>query len=627
MTADLEQRPASVPPSGVKPASESLWPRLGIPLLLIATLWVARYWRLNGFGLYEDDLTWIPAAVQMTFTEILRFVSDYIVHLYGHAGPLDESLIHIFSGLGWQLGGLRGIYAIGFAIEAANVLIFYALLRRLYPRAGFPLLGALAYTLFSADTTQSFLTHSLSLQPSLTLLLLALHAWLSGRRVLAYALSLVILFAYETPYPVFLAAPLLDHPWDRRLPRLLVRHAAVVGLLLAAAAGVKAMAGEERVTDLGFANAIVTPLNHMVVGPLASLATFGLRPLETLRSLRLDVLLVILAAFGVLTWALWRQDIPPSRDVAESIAWLRDRIRRILRRGAASDRPAPGEPPRLFRLAVAGVCMWILAYPLTFTTLGYHIRGRPTRVHLAAVVGSSLTVAAVGTAVVQAAGTKNGRRWRLAGLAAWMGLMAGYGLVLQSDYVRAWQLEKDFWLRLLPLIQDAGEGTAILVDPEGIEDTYQIAANTWNLPRVLDQLLVLPPEWEDPPRVYRLAPGWADSILDAEGRFVLDGTTSVAPPSLYGTCPASHVILIETRDEPWVRRLGPVVLGSQTVDLELGQGSGLGDAPRGLLGSLLFGDDEDQPTSFIEQAGGPLGDRVEGRPRGFGEEGGAPWAG
>ena len=39
----------------------------------------------------------------------------------------------------------------------------------------FTLIGALVYCLFSADTTQAFITHSLGLQPSLTLLLLAFH--------------------------------------------------------------------------------------------------------------------------------------------------------------------------------------------------------------------------------------------------------------------------------------------------------------------------------------------------------------------------------------------------------------------------------------------------------------------
>jgi hypothetical protein len=249
------------------------------------------------------------------------------------------------------------------------------------------------------------------------------------------------------------------------------------------------------------------------------------------------------------------------------------------------------------RLAVAGVAMWILAYPLTFTTYGYHIRGRPTRVHLAAAVGSSLTVAAVATASVQAASSTSGRRRRLVGLAAWMAFMTGYGLVLQRDYVLAWTLQKQFWSRLLPLVQDAGEGTVILVDPAGLEDVYQIAANTWNLPRVLDQLLVLPAAWEDPPRVFRLTPDWADFILDEDGNFALDASTTVAPPSLYGTAPAANVILIETRGGDLRRHVGSITLGSREVNLRRAAGSGIATAPRALLGKLLFGEEEPRPDA------------------------------
>ncbi|HSB91261.1 MAG TPA: hypothetical protein VLD63_14700, partial [Anaerolineales bacterium] len=469
------------------------------------------------------------------------------------------------------------------------VLLFYALLRRLQRHTGFALLGALAYTLFSADTTQAFLTHSLGLQPSLTLLLLSLHSWLSDRRVLSYLLAFVILFAYESPFPVFLAAPLLDSDWDASLVRKAVRHTVVVGLLLGAAAMVKAMAGEERVTGLGVADILLTPLNHMVVGPAASFATFALRPLEVIVNLRAEVLVAVGVALVVFSWVLTREDIGPSSALADSVAWIRSRVRET--RDAPHTAIPPGKVPAplQLRLAAAGLAMWVLAYPLTFTTLGYHIRGRPTRVHLAAVVGASLVVASVGTAAVRSVKSRAGRRRCLIGVAAWLALLAGYGFVLQRDYVRAWELEKGFWVRLLPLVQDAGQGSVILVDPAGIADTYQIAANTWNLPRVLEQLYTIPAGWTDPPRVYRLTENWADTILDQDGKFVLNETTTVAPPSLYGSFLARQVILIETEGGQWTRRLGALTLGARTVTLEPGKGTVLDSAGHSELYNLLIG--------------------------------------
>lgn len=45
-------------------------------VLLIVTFWVARYWYFTQFGLYEDDLTIIPRAIQMNFSELFNFIFD-----------------------------------------------------------------------------------------------------------------------------------------------------------------------------------------------------------------------------------------------------------------------------------------------------------------------------------------------------------------------------------------------------------------------------------------------------------------------------------------------------------------------------------------------------------------------
>jgi hypothetical protein len=280
------------------------------------------------------------------------------------------------------------------------------------------------------------------------------------------------------------------------------------------------------------------------------------------------------------------------------------------------------DAPRWVHLAAAGLAMWILAYPLTYTTRGYHIRGRPTRVHLAAGLGSSLVIAAVATALVQTGATPSRRRWALVTLAAWFGTLTGYGLVLQADYTLAWRLEKDFWNRLLPLVEDVEDGSVILIDPSGIRDTYQIAANTWNLPEVLPQIIMFPADWREPPRVYRLAPDWETTILGEDGSLTLDERTIVASSSFFQAKPSSQVILIETSGDPWTRILGPLELEANEIPLKPGGTSILGGLGRGLLGGLL---EIPEPASQSRQvdsrhgsregaSGGPLIQRQGGRP-------------
>ena len=196
-------------------------------LLLMALFWFVRYWHSGHFGLYEDDLTIIPDAFQRSFSSLIEFIYSYIIHLYGHARPLSDSFIYLFSWLGWRIAGLWGPYLIGFAITAVNIGLFYWLIRRVSDRA-LALLSGLAFVLYAADTTQAFLTHSLGLQPSVLLILLAMHSYLSDWRVLSYGLAFIVLFGYELPFVLFAAVPLFKPTWNKRLFKELILH----GLIL-----------------------------------------------------------------------------------------------------------------------------------------------------------------------------------------------------------------------------------------------------------------------------------------------------------------------------------------------------------------------------------------------------------
>ena len=146
----------------------------------------------------------------MTAAQAFAFAFDLnrIGHLLGQGHPLHYTFIYLLTNLGWRIGDLHGPYLIGFSIEALNVCLFFSLLRRIFDwRLG--LVAGIAYVLYSADTTQAYLTYSLGIHPSLTFFLLASHAYVSEKRWLAYLLAPLMLLTYETIYPVFFAVPLL----------------------------------------------------------------------------------------------------------------------------------------------------------------------------------------------------------------------------------------------------------------------------------------------------------------------------------------------------------------------------------------------------------------------------------
>jgi hypothetical protein len=496
---------------------------------------VARYWHSAQMGFYEDDYTLVTRAMAATWPEVREFISSLLLGFGGQGRPLQHSLIYLLSWMAGRLGGLPQAYGLGWAILTLNAALAFGLLRRLFPTAA-ALAGGLAFALFGADTTQAFLYHSFGLQQSLTYLLLALHLYLADRRVLSYILILGSLLSYETAYPVFLAAPLLAAPRGKPLTREIARHAAVLGAMFVAVLALRLASGESRVAGLGFPDLLTVPLLHMLEGPVVSLGTYLYRPLQVIQALDGEMAAVLLASFVGLAAALWLAR--PERGVTPSDvrAALRDRSTASL---SESTR-------RLLRLAAAGLSMVVLAYPLTFTIRAYAISGRDTRVHFAAVVGAAILWACLAELAYGLARTTMRRRLVSGILAAGLAGLVGFGFVVQHSYMRAWELQRTLWTDVVRLCPDLGDGTVILVEPSGLEDPRFIYANHWNLPRVLEQILVFPAEWQSPPRLFRLAPGWEANLVTAHGRFQLDGSTVVAPPSLYQEVDSRQVIFLET---------------------------------------------------------------------------------
>jgi hypothetical protein len=461
----------------------------------------------------------------------------------------------------------------GFVVVAGNSILAYTVLRRLGGQR-FALAGALGVALYPADTTPLFIYHSLGLQQSLMWFWLATHAYLSNRRAIAYLLILGSLLSYETVFPVFLAAPLLGRPWDRRLIRRTFVHALILAALFAGVLALRIAVGERRVTELGFPEILTTPLLHMMQGPLVSMGTYFYRPVQTLLAIDPEILVAIALTAPVFAVALLR--LPQESGV--SLRALLNVIRR-----PAAVRGLSSETQKMLRLGVSGLFMLVLAYPLTFTTRAYAISGRDTRVHLAAVLGASIVWGCFCWFLLAFAEAKR-RRWLAAlPLAILLGFLVGFGFLVQKDYARSWSLQRAFWTDVLRLSPDLEEGTVILVEPEGLVETRHIDANTWNLPRILDQILTFPEMWETPPRVFRLRPGWEDRILTEDGGFILNGGTVAAPPSLYTEVASNHVIFLDWRGEELVRRTEPFLLGEAEFALKP-----IGSAAQGIGRGFLY---------------------------------------
>lgn len=540
--------------------------------------WVARYWHSSHFGLYEDDLTIIPTAFNLTFSELTQFIGAYATRFQGQGRPLHHILISSFSWLGWQIADLWGPYLLGYMLTALNIALFYLLLKRIFD-SYFAFLGGLFYVIYAADTTQPYLTHSLGLQPALLLFLLACHSYLSNKRILAYILIFVSTFVYETPFLLFLAVPLVGIARGKQLFMEYIWHGLIVGSMLAVIYILRALYGEGRVSSLGLKDILVTPFLHMLQGPLVSLGTFVYRPIQALQAPDPEIGLAIALSFTVFLLVLSRFQIHARVDLKDLWRAIKD---------PSARRALPNELKLLGRMIAAGAVMLVMAYPLTFTVRAYAISGRDTRVHAAGVVGAAVLLAAGALLLLYLANAH--RCWRYlarAIIALELALMVGYGFVIQRDYVNAWQYQRQFWTELIPLIPDAGEGTMILVDPDALQDTRQIGANYWNLPRVLYQLYVFPEDVKNVPIVHRLERGWQDSLVGEDGRFQVNAVTAYSVSGYFGEFDSQDVILIQSEDGRLVRRT-TVVLDGQEYFLKPPSEPILPDLPHGFLHDLMI---------------------------------------
>lgn len=519
-------------------------------LLLAGTAWGTRYWLSPSFGLYEDDLTLIPSAIEADFTGVLDMISGYFSTLAQQGRPLMWSWVVLFAHLGWKLGGLQGMYLIAFTIWFVNILLFVLYLRRIQGSFLFCVIGGLAYVVFSADTTQAFLFNAFGLQTAITFLLIALHLYLNKGWLhwLSYLVLILVMVNYETPFLLFLAAPFLTEASGRDLKKRLLTNTLLVTLIFFTIYLLRLVAGDSRAASLGFPEMILTPIRHMAIGPFVGLGSYFLRPLQVLRDVTLEEGLAAMAAsiafFFVFLWIQKKEKLTGVKLLPLRKGWWTD---------------LSPEARREVRLLLTGILMLVLAYPLTVILRPYAISGRATRVHLAAGVGAALILACFASLIYRSLEKRRRQIILLGLLALLLGLNFAYGFVIQRGYQRAWRLEKDFWQEMVPLIQDVSDGMAILVEPGAFQDVLTIGANTWNLPRVLQQLYHFPEDWT-PPRVFRLIDGWQNNIVRISGYFTLDGSNVYASNRNFGDFVQRQTIFISADEGGLERRLAPLPL-------------------------------------------------------------------
>lgn len=484
-----------------------------VALALIAALaWLAQFHHFRDFGLYEDDYWFISEAMGRAPSYLAdRFVKAFSTLPQGR--PFGFFLPDLFSFIGDKIGGLPGIYLVGFLIVTLNTFLCFRLLRTRVPLAP-ACVGAAVFCLFPADTTKILLTHDFQLQPSLTFALLSALAYAAGRRPLAYVIGTGALLSYENGFLALFALPLFTRRcWDRCMVRQLIKHSVILAGTVVGVVIVRFLVGESRATSsVGGMGAILPPLlGSLVLGPARSLEGmfYGpLRAIPTWDSETLIAALIALVAFGILLWRI------------------------------------PGVPTRRsdgLKVAGAGAAMVVIAYALAFTHFPPNaLVGRGTSVHLGATLG--MAVLATGVAWLLLSFRPHVASVALAG---YLALAVGYYVTIERDFVRSWQLQRSFWQQVVACCSDVQDGTVLLYTLTSAEEPTFIFTNSWSDPLILGETFAFPANWRNPPRLFSLTE-WQNRVrVDGDH---LDWSVPAATWDEYeDVLPQNNVILL-TRD-------------------------------------------------------------------------------
>lgn len=587
-----------------------------IPLAI--TTWIAHFLYHTEFGLYEDDWYRIAPALGMTFSDLGNLIIHNLTNLGDSQGrPLHPILIFCLSSIAYKLGGLSIAYWFGAIILTINSFLFYILLRRLFQNQGFALLGSLAFCLFPADTTQPFLTHSLGIQTSLTLLLIAFHCYISQKKYLSYGAIFLCLMCYETVFPIFFVAPFLQQRWSKNFIRKILPHLCIMGIMVVAMVIIRRVFGEGNITKPNPYVALFFFTNP-IIGPITAIGMFLVRPLTTLISLSKESWGLLLAYFGGLAWLLInREKLSNLSSTAKGT--LENEVIEFTR-GAAWLNKIPADFRDLTKPILLGLMMLILAYPFTLTTMGFSVSGRGTRVHTVAVLGASILFASLGTMIIRLGKNYGRQRLIILGMAGYLTLLLGFRLTVQQDYRMSWQHQRAFWTEAIALMPDITDETVIFLEPTGLRDSRQLLFLRKDLTGVPDSrqiksldflYLVLPliykfpQQWSNPPRVYRLPKNWQESILTADN-FLQTTSTEEEWSGIVEGVPrrkikSSHVIFLETSNGRLTRRNEPLILEGKVFKLKEQSATGLPTFAPTPIYNYLIRQPNEPPISYLLQ--------------------------
>ncbi len=423
---------------------------------------ISLYIRAADYGFYEDDywaiVPYFKAPVSALWDNtLLQF------QVWSQGRPLNHSIPMWFARIGYGLGGVQGLYFLGFLVQSLNAFLLYHLLKKWLDRWS-AILGGCLLILLPADTTHIFLEHSAQLHTSLTYLLVGLLIKRTRLWPLSYPVAALSLLSYETAFLPFIVFPLFLVDRKKRIFQWLT-HLIICGGVLLTVFSIRLSLSDSRAGSVVSqpADTLWRMVSSLWIGPETSLKTF-------LRA-------VIQAPHSQ----------PPFAFLFAGLGVILLLVVPLLVRDADSNTPAAIRSHSI-TILFAGLASWVSSYVLTLTNYPpTQMAGRLTSVHLAAVFGLACAIAAA-TAYLRSFQDFRLKAATTGVVSLMVAIFILYEFRIQSGFAAAWEMEQHFWRTVVQLCPDITPKTrVILVGTEPRQNEF-IATNSWADPLVLGEI-------------------------------------------------------------------------------------------------------------------------------------------
>jgi hypothetical protein len=478
-------------------------------------VWIAYYFHFPKFGLYEDDYWFIGIPANTPLKELWEIMINHFFDFQNNHGRyIAVFLPWILAFINFKIGGLWFTYIFGIILVALNVFLFHKIIKSRFP-SELAFIAALAFLYFPADTTKALLVHIYQLQISLLFLMLAGVFWIRSKKWISYIFATLCLLMYESPFLPFILFPLLDEiSFSRSFLKKFINHLLIVSSIILIVFFTRKLLGESRVDSLTLLETSKRIIFSVIGGPLIALFSFLRSPFQALSEIEYT-LPYIIASFLILLPFIWL--------ITSRFKENNSRFTHISLTAKHFKTALDIDPVILTALKGIGVGILMAMVGYLFSVTHYPptaLNGRATSVHLAATFGTALFTGSFFYFILIIV-KKNFRIAFSVLLSFYFAVLSGYGALIQKDFIKGWELQKDLMMQIVEKCPDIDDGTIILLSPENLLNPKNVISYSWALPMILENLFYFPVHWERPPRITFYNEFYFNLDIDSNSQFYL----------------------------------------------------------------------------------------------------------